>query len=151
MGWDPYHEADLRPHLEIQWHELPPSTGGGLYVRYADGTAVVALDRRLTGPERSDVLTHELVHDERGGGAKGAGIAWCRPERAKDERTVRSITADRLVPTRDLQRFCDREADLGHGVGPQEVTREFDVSWLVACDALDNLTRHERGQAYGEA
>lgn len=49
------------------------------------------------------------------------------------------------MPVEPLAAFCDRMADLGEGVGPDEVMGEFDCRRRVAEAALDNLTRHERG------
>lgn len=145
LVWCPYRAAEQHDDLDIQHDELPPSTGGGLYIRWGDRTATIVVDPRLEGPARRNGLTHELVHHERGGGAHGRGVAWCWPERSREERRVRAITAERLVPTDDLQRFCDLQADLGHGVGPDDIAREFEATWQVACDALNNLTRYERG------
>lgn len=148
VRWDPVREAERREDLEVVDEHLPASTGGGLYVRFGDGHGVIALDPGLHGVERRDVLAHELVHHERRGGAGGHHrcVLWSAV-RAREEGRVHAIVASRLVPLDELAAFCDRMADLGEGVGPDEVMDEFDCTRRVAIDALDNLTRHERGTA----
>lgn len=141
QGWDPWAEADRRG-LYPELVDLPHDCQA---VRFQDwrGTMIL-LDRDLEGPERAAALAHELVHDERGG-CIGHGPATWRPLRAREEHQVEAEVARRLVPVKLLARFCDRMADLGEGVGPDEVMGEFDVPRRVAEAALDNLTEHERG------
>ncbi|MFA9432907.1 MULTISPECIES: hypothetical protein [unclassified Egicoccus] len=146
MAWDPAREFEQQhPDVLVEYVDgLPVATGGAVRYRDRHGT-VVLIDRRLTGPARRDALAHELVHHQRDGGAAGGEHPRFRPDRIREEQRVARITAERLVPTLDLQRYCDLHADLGHGVCPDDVAREFEVTWPVACDALDNLTRFERG------
>lgn len=137
--WCPYRAADRRDDLDVFWEPLPASTGGGIYIRYGDGSGAIVLDPELDGPARRDALTHELIHHEREGGAP----ARLPIARVREEDVVRREVAARLVPTVELQRYCDAQADLGHGVAPEDVMAEWDVTWQVACDALDNLRRWE--------
>lgn len=145
MHWNPRHEAERHDDLDIIIAALPPSTGGGLYFRVDSTTAVIAVDPKLADAERVDALAHELVHHERGGGAHGRGHRRFRPDRIREERRVWRIVAARRVPLDRLAAFCDAQADLGHGVGPEEVQAEFDVSRRVAEEALQALKEHERG------
>lgn len=146
LGWNPWRELAARPHIRLGIRHLPEGTGGGIYARRGRRAAII-IDRRLTQTERNAALTHELVHDERGGGTSVQGMppAWA-PVVRRDEQTVHRETARRLVPLDQLADFCDRQADLGQGVSPDDVAEEFDVPRWVAEHALDNLTRHERDQ-----
>ena len=140
LQWCPYRAADSYDDLDVVHEELPASTGGGLYIQVGDGSGLIIIDPRLEGPERRDALAHELVHHEQ----SAHSPRHHRIGRVREEDRVRRKTAARLVPTMHLQRFCDAQADLGHGVSPAEVMGEYEVTWQVACDALDNLTRWER-------
>lgn len=144
MHWNPTVEAD-RLDVDVIIEPLPSSTGGALYVRYGDGTGVIAVDPTLTEYDRLDAIGHELVHHERGGGAYGRGHAQFTIDRIREERRVWRILAARRVPLDALAEFCDAQADLGHGVGPVEVMAEFDVTRRVAKEALHLLTQYERG------
>ncbi|MBW3663523.1 MAG: hypothetical protein KY469_10525 [Actinobacteria bacterium] len=145
MTWNPWRSLRERPHLLLLIRNLPASVGGGMYLPDEHGAAIV-LDRALTQQQRRDVLAHELVHDERGGGAHHPAMPDTWASRvAIDEAQVDREAASRLVPVEALAGFCDRMADLGEGVGPDEVMDEFDVTRRIAEAALDNLTRHERG------
>lgn len=146
MRWDVHAELDREDGVTVMLRELPASAGGGLYVRYWGGDAVIALDPRLEGPERLEVLTHELLHHRAGGCAGGRQRALWRAVRAREEHRVRRATAALLVPVDALVAFCDQQADLGEGVGPDEVMQEFDVTRRVAEQSLENLARHERGR-----
>lgn len=126
------------------WRDLPPSTGGGLFVKSAHGEAIV-LDRRLGRRGRHATLAHELVHHERGHLTTMQGMPdlW-RPVVAREELVVDREVARRLVPLDELAAYCDRMADLGEDVAPWTVAEEFDVTDEVARTALELLTRHER-------
>lgn len=144
MAWNAWRELRARPHITFARRDLPDGVHGVHVQR--DGRTVVLLDRSLDRTARHAVLTHELIHDERGGGADYHGMpALWRPRVAIDELQVHRETALRIVPLAELAAFCDQQADLGHGVGPDEVMAEFECTRRVAEDALDNLTRHERG------
>lgn len=146
-SWNPWRELRERPHIRLHMEKLPEGCGDALYARWDDGSAVIVLSPDLDRRERNDGLAHELIHDERRGGARHPGMpATWQARVAIDELQVRRETAARLVPVDELAAFCDRMADLGEGVGPTEVMEEFDCTRRVAEDALDNLTRHERGQ-----
>lgn len=92
-------------------------------------------------------MAHELVHDERGGGADLPGMpAQWQAIVARDEATCDRVAAVRLVPLELLSRFCDELAEFGQGVAPDDVCEEFDVPRWVAVAALEALVRYERGR-----
>ena len=93
--------------------------GGGFHVR-ADERAVIVLDPDLDAPMRRAVLTHELVHHERGGGPGRAGApATLDLLVERDERAVDAEVARRLVPVDELDRVV---AELVAGCGGASVT-----------------------------
>ena len=145
MPWNPWRALRSREHILFGLGDLPNAAGGGVYAR-RHGRTIIMLDRQLTRTERNAALAHELVHDERGGGAWADGMpdSW-RPRVAIDEKQVDREVARRLVPLDRLADMCDRLAHLGEGVTPWLVADEFDVPEDVAATALDLLTEHERG------
>ncbi|MCU1451943.1 MAG: hypothetical protein JWN46_89 [Acidimicrobiales bacterium] len=63
--WDPWHELAQRSHVEFEFVDMPVPGMRGLHICYGD-VAVILLDERLrSGYEAAEVLTHELIHDER--------------------------------------------------------------------------------------
>lgn len=143
MSFNPTTVIDRRDDLDLIYEPLPASTGGGLYIRYGDQSAVIVVDPDIIGAARTAALTHELVHHERDGGAHGRGHERFRIDRNREETQVRRIAADRLVPLISLRRFCQSQAELGNAVGPLEVAVEYEVTLQVARQAIDNLNRWE--------
>jgi hypothetical protein len=83
------------------------------------------------------ILAHELVHDERGGGADLPGMpsSWGDVV-TRDEKTVDDEVARRLVPVDQLARFVAARCSLGEGGTAQDVADEFDVPVELAARAL---------------
>lgn len=145
MRWEQLQEHAHDLGVEVIVHRLPEPAGPGLYWPF-EGRDYILIDDRLEEPHRTAVMCHELVHARRGGGVARAGMppTW-RPVVLREERRVDRLVAQELIPTAELARFCDRLADLGEGVSPWIVADEFDTTERVARDALEQLTRHERG------
>lgn len=121
--FNPWAALRARPHLTFEYRFI---TCRGLWTPHGDGTATITLDPRLTRRERRCVLTHELVHDERGiPFPAGAPRALVEAE----ERWVRAETVRRLVPPDQLAALVERAP------GPLtvvDVADEFDVDWRTA-------------------
>ena len=78
-GWDPWEALRREPSIELEWRQLPDGMGGKAKHKrptpmdtgaiYAEGFPlryVIVLDPRLDPWKRAAVLTHELLHHERG-------------------------------------------------------------------------------------
>ena len=87
------------------------------------------------------MLTHELIHHERGGGALAASSPEAGTFVDDDERCVDREVAQRLVPTGVLDQFVRASRRAGLGVGAAEVADHFEVPVSVATRALDELRR----------
>lgn len=107
---------------------------------WRDGRAWIVVDPALTGPERREVVTHELVHAERGGGAdaSGAPSTWAAVV-ARDETAVDEEVARRMLPDRLLAPWLARRLTAVGMIEPFEVAEEFDVPVAVARRALARL------------
>lgn len=140
--WNPWAALRARPDLEFGLVELPPVTGGGLYVPQ-NGWAAILVDRRLGRRERAAVLAHELVHAELVGHSppSPADLPVHPLYEQREERAVDRVVADRLLPLSELQAFCERLHGVGVEVGVHEVTEEFDVADEVAAAQLRTLVR----------
>lgn len=141
MGdWHPWSELASRRHLVLLMEELPATSGGGVYVPHPSGNAAVVLDPRLNQVERRCVLTHELVHDEDGGGfdAEFMPRTW-KPRVVINEQQTDDEAVDRLVPYSELLRFVV-ELEMGciHPE-PGHVAEEFHVTERVAQRAMELL------------
>jgi hypothetical protein len=92
----PAHPLDPPARLMLRWCDLPESFGGGAIQARGTGErapAVISIDNKVSSPSRlRALLTHELVHWERGVQPRSV-VGW---ERDEEERVVRAITADRL-------------------------------------------------------
>lgn len=134
--WNPWLTLRERHWLTLEWAELEHGRG-----RLVDDgrRRVVQLDHRLSRRDRSAVLAHELVHDERDllyDEHTPPGLV------EKEEHAVRRITAERLVPLDALARYIARQD--GGGVTVAMVAEEFDVSAEVAELALRCLLMSRR-------
>ena len=86
------------------------------------------------------MLTHELVHHERGSSSRCHDTGYLSPHIVHEERAVEREVARRLVPADDLEIFIDRSTNLGQGVEPRHVAEEYEVTERVAALAM----RHPR-------
>ncbi len=146
MAWNPWHDAHQRVHLSVGVALLPDETGGGLYARWPDGTAVVVVDERLSLTAQSEALTHELIHDERGGGcpcSEESPAGW-RAVVAREEAKVARMAAERLVPLAELAEHVERVTGLDEAVTAARVAEEFDTTERAAQLALLELWRAKR-------
>lgn len=91
------------------------------------------LDFRLGQRERKCTLGHELTHDE-------FDLVWPRGTpralTAKGEEFVRRVTAERLVPLDELDRYVTRQVGIDEPVHAAAVADEFAVTIDVAHKAL---------------
>jgi hypothetical protein len=85
-------------------------------------------------------LAHELIHDERRGGADAADMpsSW-RAVVARDERQVDDEVARRLVPDDELRYLLECLTEMGLPVEVWDVARQFDVPDTVAKRAIARL------------
>lgn len=124
-GCNPWRVLRGRKHLTLPWAVLDHANG----MLVEDGPRrTVILDRGLGRRQRSAVLTHELVHDERGllyDSSTPAAMV------AKEESIVRAETVRRLVPIAEL----DALAAAGETLEACQVAEHFDIPEDVARDA----------------
>ena len=138
-AFDPWEAADEHTDLLVVFHPVASLMGGGFHAR-AGCTAVIVLDPDLDGVQRRAVLTHELVHHERGGGpgrADAPATLGLLVER--DERAVEAEVARRLVPVDQLVALVDELVDAVGSVSDAEVAAHFGVPVDVARVALHQL------------
>lgn len=144
--YDPRSVIEARPDVVLVFDEVARLMGGGLHARRGS-VGVIVIDPQLGEADRRAVLTHELVHHERGDPVVGLdapdrlGLLRDREERAVDEEVAR-----RLVPTDLLRALVGPsqgvgQDDLDAGIGPAEVAEHFDVPPAVARRALEQLAR----------
>ncbi len=148
VPYDPRSAIDERTDLVLAFDEVAGLMGGGLHTRRGS-VGVIVVDPQLEGAERRAVLTHELVHHERGDPPDAfdafdapAGLGLLRD---REERAVDAEVARRLVPAELLRRLVGADDDPGTGgeggIGPAEVAEHFDVPIAVAHRALEQLAR----------
>ena len=145
--WDPWRALRARRHIDLHFDELADKAGGGIYA--TDGeNSVIVLSPELSRRQRRAILAHELVHDERHGGAarKGQPESW-RPVVARDEAVVNRTVAERLVPRAELAEVLDGLVDVLGGVTAADVAEIFDVPDDVARLALTMLADERRNTA----
>ena len=135
--FDPWRAVAERDDLVLSFHPIARLMGGGFYAR-AGELGVIVIDPELQGEDRRAVLTHELIHHERGGGVTSIGVFRGLASFVDgDERSVDREVANRLVPTELLEQFVRASARAGTSVGPAEVADQFEVPVSVAARALD--------------
>jgi hypothetical protein len=146
VEWNPWRELRLREHIVFRLAPLPDGVDGVYWPR--GGRAAVIVDRDLDQRHRRAVLAHELIHDERGGGATCVGMpdSWDDVV-ARDELVVDKERARRLVPPHALRDFIEVRMTLDDlpGVTPLEVSEHFDVPISVAERALRLLADEPPG------
>ena len=133
----PWRDLAQRDHVVLLTMPLPAEVGGGAYVPHGS-TAAIVLDPDLSQVQRRCVLTHELVHDERGGGcyAQFMPAAWDAVV-SREEQLVDDIAVTRLVPPDELIRVCvELEMACTH-VEPHHIAEHFHVTEAVAGRALE--------------
>ena len=140
--WNPWDTLRSRTLIAMAVRPLPPGVLGA-YLARGHRRAIV-LSSSLGRAERTATLAHELVHDERGGGAafRGQPATW-DPVVARDERQVDDEVARRLVPGPELDRLWRRARGVDGSLTAREVAAVFDVPPEVAARALV-LRRSER-------
>ncbi len=133
MSWDAEDEA-VRRRVPVHRVDLPGGLRGVLVQQGA--RAMILLDRGLDLVERLAVLTHELVHLERGGSGDVPGMPdWLATLVEREEERVERITAARLLPASDLAAWLDRLPEDAQ-VSAWDVAQEFGVALSVAQRAL---------------
>jgi hypothetical protein len=93
--WNPWRALRDLAHIRLQWapgHELP----AGILATYNHDTAVLTMRHGMSQAQRRSVLTHELVHHDR-----GPVPGWQTP---REERAVCKEAARRLIDFEDLAR-----------------------------------------------
>ncbi len=101
--FDPWRAVAERDDVVVSMHPIARLMGGGFYAR-AGELGVIVVDPDLPGDQRRAVLTHELIHHERGGAPGGTG-GEASSFVDDDERCVEREVALRLVPLDVLDRF----------------------------------------------
>lgn len=134
-SWNPWRALGRRSHLVFERARLPDRTGGAVYVPLGGREAAIVLDDRLLAPERAAALTHELIHDEQGGGCHHTDPVV----RRRHERRVELEVARRLVDVDELAEFVSGRTELGEHVDARAVADWFDVTDAVAQVALELL------------
>lgn len=142
MTWNPWTALRDRTHVTLGFTPLPAALGGAVYVPVRRNRAVILLDPALSQRERNRALAHELVHEERGGGADRPGMPpdW-QAVVARDERQTDDEAISRLVPIDDLVRWCARRSTVGDPIEPHVVAEEWHVTEEVARRALSIAVR----------
>jgi hypothetical protein len=134
--WNPWDALLERADVVVNVTSLPPGVNGAYQARGKRRAIVLA--QSLERTERTATLAHELVHDERGGGAgyRGQPDSWAAVV-ARDERQVDDEVARRLVPSLELGRLWRRTRSVGDTLEPWDVAAAFDVPVAVAARALE--------------
>lgn len=120
----PWRDLRSRSHLRLRFVDLPPERAGTICT---DGTLTLAAD--LLQVERRCVLTHELVHDERG---------IPHVEDGREESFVEQEVARRLI---ELDALADA---LRWSVQPAEVAADLWVTVDVLLTRIKHLHPSER-------
>lgn len=124
--WNPWAELARRRHLRLVWVDR----GRRGCLEFATGE--IRVRRSMTGRETRCVLTHELVHDER-----GTVPRWLVP---REERAVRRESARRLIALDDLLRAVQWSPH------PAEVAEDLQVDLPTLHARLLALTPAERAR-----
>jgi hypothetical protein len=137
--FDPWLAAERHDDLILAFDPVAALMGGGFHA-WRHGVGVIVVDPSLAGADRRAVLTHELVHHERGGAVERADAppAWL-PMVDREERAVDREVARRLVPSSELWTLVTERDAGGGGVDAAEVADHFDVPRWVAELAIDRF------------
>jgi hypothetical protein len=141
--FDPWLAAELHDDLILALDPVAALMGGGFHA-WRGGLGVIVVDPALAGADRRAVLTHELVHHERGGAVErvDAPAAW-QSMVDREERAVDREVARRLVPSAELWALITERVADGGGVDAAEVAAHFDVPRWVAVLAADRFTTEQ--------
>ncbi len=141
--FDPWRAAEQQDDLILALDPVAALMGGGFHA-WRNGIAVIVVDPTMPAVDQRAVLTHELVHHERGGAVErvDAPPAWLlmvdREERAVDREVAR-----RLVPSAELWALIAERAADGGGVDAAEVADHFDVPRWVAVLAIERFVTEQ--------
>jgi hypothetical protein len=142
--FDPWRAAESHDDLILAVHPVAGVMGGGFHARHR-GHAVIVVDPALDGAARRAVLTHELVHHERGGSIERRDVpAGLRALVDREERAVDREVARRLVPRDALAAFVGERTSAGGSVDADEVAAQFEVPHDVAELALIGFAAERR-------
>lgn len=138
-GWNPWRALRERDHLDFRLAPLPHQLGALYWPR--GRRAAIVIDPELNQVERRAALAHELVHDERGGGAEATGMpaSW-QPVVTREEHRVEAEVARRLVPVEELKELARQRSTLELPLTVEEVADAFDVPGAVATHAVQRLS-----------
>lgn len=140
--YDPWPVVEARADLTVAWTPVARYMGGGFTVRRR-GHTIIALDPDLPVVHRRAALTHELVHDERGGvhdptdGPEAWGAVVAREERAVDREVAR-----RLAPRPTVLDAVRRLLVDDGSVTARTLADELELPEHLAALALDELGGH---------
>lgn len=131
--WNPWRELSNRPHLTLVWVER----GRQGCINFA--TSTITLCRGMEFEERRSVISHELIHDERGPVPR-----WLKP---REESQVRQESARRLIDIYELAEVLRWTRRI------EEAAQDLRVDVPTLQARLDHLHPSERGllkRALGE-
>jgi hypothetical protein len=123
--WNPWGELAARPYLTLNW--IDSGRRGCIDFR----SSTITMLRGMRRSERRSVLTHELVHDERGPVPR-----WMAP---REEAQVRRESARRLINIYDLADALTWAHD------EHEAAEELNVDVATLRVRLSHLHPAERG------
>lgn len=96
-GWDPWAALLGRPGIVFELRGLPDDVHGlAEWWEGVPGGRIILDPRPRTTAERSETLTHELVHLERAAAGRCPPWPWSAQDRAAEEAKVRRATARRM-------------------------------------------------------
>lgn len=124
-----------RERARLHFADVHPSGRGRVDVDAdADGAERIYLDHGLDRRERKATLMHELIHLER-----GVPEVDCPPLlRAKEEATVRRLTASELIPPDELRTWVNVRVEV-EPVTAVDMADHFDVPVDVAVEAMRHV------------
>ncbi len=144
-SFDPWRAVADLDEVRLTFDPVARLMGGGFHVRRGIA-ALIVLDPDLDDVMARVVLTHELVHHERGGGVDRGGRPGPLATVAhREEVAVDHEVADRLVPSDELGALVD-ELVAGEGsVDATDVSAHFGVPVDIARLALEQLRVRRAG------
>jgi len=138
-GFDPWRSIDAHRDLLVTFDPVARLMGGGFQVVDGDQSYIV-VDPDLDEANRRAVLTHELIHHERGGGPAPRQSSTAGDRLISlDERQVEAEVARRLVPGHELKALIRERLAIDEGVDAAEVAEQFCVPLDVAELAVRQL------------